>query len=223
MTVGAPSVEREEGAQHAETYKRKREPDVLLLYVDSVGPVEVIGYVDDVHRLTAGTVEDAEDASHEERGATHQHEGQFHGGVFLLSATPYADEKVHRDECNLVEHEHGEHVYADEEAENAEAKQREPQEVFLGERLQFPRGECAGEHDDGRQQKHGNGDAVHTYGVADVQGLDPFDGVGIEHFCGRSGCTVAQIDDCQVSRQEQEGRAAGNHDRTDAFDALGQP
>ena len=59
VTVGAPGVEREEGAQHAEADEDHREPDVLL----REGNVVQRGDLVQVHRLRPGTEVDAQDAA----------------------------------------------------------------------------------------------------------------------------------------------------------------
>ena len=162
MTVGAPCVEGEEGTENAEADEGHREPNALLGEVDGMGAAHVVGDVNDVHGLATGTIEDTEDAAHEEGRSAHEHEGQFHGGIFFLAAAPDADEEIHRDEGDFIEHEHGEHVDRNEEAENAHAQEGEPKEIFLGEGLELPGGEGACEDDDGREQQHGYADAVDT-------------------------------------------------------------
>ena len=92
----------------------------------------------DVHSLGSGTIIYAKDTDEQECRTTHKHKGKFHGGVFLLSASPYADEQIHRDERNLVEHEHGEEVGRDEETENSGTQKGEPEEIFFRHRLQTP-------------------------------------------------------------------------------------
>ena len=146
----------------------------------------------------AGTVEDAEDTAHEEGGTAHEHEGQLHGGILLAAATPHADEKVHRDEGYLIEHEHGEHVDRDEEAEHAHAEKREPKEIFLGKGLELPRREGAGENNDGGEQQHGYADAVDTDGISDMKGLEPAETAGEEHLARRIGLAGAEEVEYQI-------------------------
>ena len=66
MTVGAPCVEGEEGTENAEADEGHREPNALLGEVDGMGTARVVGDVNDVHGLATGTIEDTEDAAHEE-------------------------------------------------------------------------------------------------------------------------------------------------------------
>ena len=61
----------------------------------------------------------------------------FIAAYSFSTGTPHADEKVHGDEGNFIEHEHGEHVDGDEKAEYAHRKEGEPKEILLGEGLQF--------------------------------------------------------------------------------------
>ena len=223
VTVGAPGVEGEEGTEHTETDEGQGEPDVLLSEVNGMGTARVVGYLDDVHRLSAGTVEDAENAAHEEGGTAHEHQGELHGGVFLLAAAPYADEEVHGDEGDFVEHEHGEHVNGNEEAEHTEAEQGEPKEVFLGEGLELPGGKGAGEHDDGGEQQHGHADTVDTYRILDVKRFEPVERGGVEHLVGSSCRTVAQEGNGQIPGQHEQGGTAGYHHRTHSLHIAGQP
>ena len=111
-------MEREQRAKHTETYERKREPDVLLTQGNLVGAASMVCNFKNVERLAACTVEDSENAAHKQRGTSHKHKRQLHGRIFLVAAAPYSDEKVHRYEGNLVEHEHREQVYRDKESEH---------------------------------------------------------------------------------------------------------
>ena len=113
VTVGAPCVEREQGSQYAETEEGKRKPDSLLLNRDIVQ----LGYLQQVHGGAAAAEVDAQNTDEQESGTTHQHQCQLHGGIFLAPRTPYADQQIHRYEGHLIEHEHGEQVGGDEEAE----------------------------------------------------------------------------------------------------------
>ena len=112
MTVRRPCVEREEGSKHTETDENEREEYVLYLRVDIVHG----GYLIDVHCCGTTEIVDAENADDQESRTSHKHQRELHGCIFLLARTPYSDEKVHRDEGYLIEHEHGEHVGADEES-----------------------------------------------------------------------------------------------------------
>ena len=114
VTVGAPCVEREQSAQHTETKEGKREPDALLLDRDIVQ----LGYFQQVHGGGAAAEVDTQDTDQQESGTAHKHQCQFHGGIFLASRAPYANQQVHRDKRYLVEHEHGEQVGGDKEAEH---------------------------------------------------------------------------------------------------------
>ena len=69
--------------------------------------------------LGSRVVVDADEAEHQEGRAAHKHQGKLHCGILLAACAPYADEKVHRDKSDLVEHEHREEVDRDKEAEYA--------------------------------------------------------------------------------------------------------
>ena len=62
---------------------------------------------------------------------------------FFLS--PYTDKKVHRNQCYFIEHEHGEQVRRNEEAEHTQREQGEPKEIFFRQRLQMLGGEVGAE------------------------------------------------------------------------------
>ena len=59
-------MEREESTQHTKSHKRQREPDVLLSQLNGMSTVGVVGNVNDIHGLTAGTIEDTKDTAHQE-------------------------------------------------------------------------------------------------------------------------------------------------------------
>ena len=212
-------MEGEQGPEHAKADEDEGEEDVL----DIVGDVVVGRNLHHVHGR--GTVEevDAEDAEDEQGGASHEHQGELHGRILLLAATPNADEQVHGDEGNLVEHEHGEHIHADEEAEHARGKEREPEEVLLGERLKLPRSESAGEDDDARKQQHDNGNAIDADGVCYVEGLEPLDAVGEQHGVGVA--RMAGLDECQREPygQCQQARRPGHHHAAHLVEVAGYP
>ena len=66
VTDGRPCVEGEECAEHTEADEGHREPKQLPVVGNSVRSAGVVGDFDDVHRVTAGAVEDAEDTTHQE-------------------------------------------------------------------------------------------------------------------------------------------------------------
>ena len=59
-------MEGEQCAEDTETYEGHGEPNQLPVGGNGVCSVGVIGNVDDVHGLSTCTIEDAEDAAHEE-------------------------------------------------------------------------------------------------------------------------------------------------------------
>ena len=223
MTVGRPGVEGEHGTEDTETCEGEDEPEVLeTARLEGVGTAGVVGDVDDVHRSSAGAVVDTEDTAHQEGGTSHQHQRKLHGRVLLLARTPYADEEVHGDKGDFIEHEHGEHVYADEKAEYAHREKREPKEVFLGQRFQLPAGKGSGEDDDGTQQKHGHGDAVDTDAVLDVQGREPVEAGGIEHGIV-TRLTVGDENIREIYGKSQKSGAACHHHATHLVEVACHP
>ena len=168
MTVRTPCVERKQGSQYTEAQEDEREEKSLHF-----GRDVALGDFKDLHGIATGSVEDAENTNQQEGRATHEHQCQFHGCIFLLTASPHTDEQIHRYQGYFIEHEHGEQVGRDKETIYTGAQQSEPQEIFLGHRLQLPGGKSTGEYDDGAEQQHGHRNTVYAYGVADVQWLVP--------------------------------------------------
>ena len=215
VTVGTPSVEGEEGTKNAKADESHREPNALLGQGNSRGTACVVSNVEDVHRIGTCSKIDTEDTHHQEGRTAHKHERQFHGRVFLATTTPDTDKEVHGNERNLVEHEHGKHVDGDEEAEHTHRKEGEPEEVFLGERLKFPRSEGSREDDDGGKQKHHYANAVDTYLVVNMKRREPFHTIVEEH-----GVRVAAFAGCQEGKGQidsvnQECRTACDHHTPD--------
>ena len=139
MTIRAPCVEWEQSSKYAESNECEREEDVLYPMVDfHARNAVVLCNLNDIHCGSPTEEVDAKDAQYQQCGTTHQHEGEFHCRVFLCTATPYANEQVHWDKSHLIEHEHCEHVGADEESIDTCAEEGEPKEILLGERLELP-------------------------------------------------------------------------------------
>ena len=91
--------------------------------------------------LTAvDTVEvvDTQQSENQQSRTSHQHQCKLHGRILLATRTPNTNQQVHRNQSNLVEHEHCEQVGRDEEAKHTCRKQCEPKEVLLCEWLQLP-------------------------------------------------------------------------------------
>ena len=74
----------------------------------------------------------AEETEHQECRTTHKHQSKLHSRILLATCAPDTDKKIHRDQSHLIEHEHGEHVDRDEEAEHTGGEEREPEEEILG-------------------------------------------------------------------------------------------
>ena len=127
-------MEREQRAKHAETDEHEREQHVL----NGCRDVVVVRNLKDVHRRSTVEEVDAYQAKDDERRTAHKHQRKLHGCILLATRTPETNEKVHRDECHLVEHEHGEEVDRDEETVNTCREKSEPHEELLGEGLELP-------------------------------------------------------------------------------------
>gem|GEM_PF-3035083 len=227
MTIGRPCVEREHGAQHAKSHKGEREQIVLPLVRNSI----VVRYLQQVHRqgLSLGRAMEinANETQHQEGRTTHEHEGEFHGTVVLVATTPHTNEQVHGNERHLVEHEHGEQVYRDEEAKHTCREQEEPQEELLGQRVHLPRGKHASKDDECRQKNHHHAHAVHSQGEFDVHRFIPGDRRLEQHFARVAGTTQMQEQVHQVERKSHQHCGASDCNRTNGGDALvvgqGQP
>ena len=120
--------------QYTKTEECQWEPDALLCkrYV-----VQLCNF-EKIHGGSSRTEIDSENTDQQEGGTTHKHECQFHGCVFFASRTPYTNQQVHRNQCDFVEHEHGEQVDGYKESEHSHREQGEPKEIFFGQRLQTP-------------------------------------------------------------------------------------
>ena len=186
---------------------------MLNLDGDGMRAIRLVGNLDNVHRLAASTIEDSEDATHKECGTSHQHQGELHGGILLATRTPNADKQIHGDKCHLVEHEHREHVDADEEAKHACAEEREPQEILL---VHVPRYERARKYNDGGKQQHSHADAVNTHRILDVQWLNPVERGREEHFRIIDG-TFLQEHYRERNCQDEQATAACHHHGSDTL------
>ena len=114
MTIGRPCVEREHGTEHTKSDKDEGEEHLLNFNGNVVQGCNL------KHIHGGGTREeiDAQDSQNEQCRTTHEHERELHGRIFLGTTSPHADEQIHGDEGNLIEHEHGEQVYRDKEPVN---------------------------------------------------------------------------------------------------------
>ena len=219
MAVGAPRMEGEQGAQHAEPDEDQREPDILLRQ----GNVMQLRDLQDIHRRGPGTEVDAQDADQQQRRTAHEHQRQFHGGILLAAAAPHADQQVHRDQRHLVEHEHREEVDRNEESEDTHAQQAEPEEILLDLLLHPPRGKRPRKHDDGRQQQHGNRNAVYPHGIVDIERRIPHMAFGKEHGGLLARLAQAEVAEHQHHRQRQQQRGTRHHHGTHLPRGLREP
>ena len=127
-------MEGEQSTQHTKTDENEGEEYLL----DVNGNVMLGGNFRDNHRVGSAVEVDAENTEDEQGRTSHEHQRQFHGRILLVARTPNTNEQVHGNEGHLIEHEHGEHIHGDEEAEHTCGKQGEPKEILLRERLQLP-------------------------------------------------------------------------------------
>ena len=111
-------MEGEQGAQHTETDEDEGEEHLL----DVDGDIVHSSYLVDVHGGSTTEVVDAQQTDNQQGGTSHQHQRQLHGSILLVAGTPDTNQQVHGNQRYLVEHEHGEHIGADEEASCQEAK-----------------------------------------------------------------------------------------------------
>ena len=136
---------------------------------------------------------------------------------------PYTDKQIHGNKGNLVEHEHGEQVYRDEEPEHTDGKEGEPKEIFFSQRLQPPGGECSGKDNDGRKQQHGYRNTVYSYRIVDVECRIP-DHVGTEqHFIRGTSVACIEVHHGQCRRKNQQSRCTGHHHRAYLCDVAAEP
>ena len=218
MTVRAPCMEGEHRSQHPESYEGQREEQALSRHRD-----RVLRDFEDVHRvlpsLGCGVEIDPQDPHQQERRTTHEHQGKFHRCILLAARTPQTDQQVHRDQCDLVEHEHREQVDRDKEPEHAQRKEHQPHVVFLGLVLDGPRSKHTGEEDDGRKHQHGYRNTVHPDGVMDVQRSEPQDAVGVQHRRIGTCRPIRKERHQQVNSCRQHSAGSRNGHRMHLFDA----
>ena len=219
MAVGTPRMEREQRAQHAEPDEDQRKPDILLRERNAVQ----LRDFQNIHRRRPGAEIDAQNADQQQRRTAHEHQRQLHGGILLAAAAPDAYQQVHRDQRHLVEHEHREEVHRDKEPENADAQQAEPEEVLLDLRLHPPRSERTRKYDDGRQQQHGDRDAVHAHRIVDIERSVPHMARGKEHGGRLAHFAQAEVAHHQHRRQQQQQRRPRHHHGTDLPRRFRQP
>ena len=201
-------MEGEQSTQHTEADENEGEENLL----DVNGDVMLGGNLRDNHRVGSAIEVDTENTEDEQGRTSHEHQRQFHGRILLVARTPHADEQVHGNEGHLIEHEHGEHIHGDEEAEHTRGKQGEPKEILLRERLQLPGGKRSREYDDARKQQHHNGDSIHAHGIFDIQRLEPVYGIGEQHLGIVAGRTLLdEIDGKPDGQGKQTGRTRHHH------------
>ena len=177
----------------------------------------------DVHRRSTREEVNAEDADDEQGGATHKHQRQLHGSILLGTATPNTYQQVHRDKGNLVEHEHREHISADEETVDTRRQKGKPEEVLLGQRLQLPRGKRTGKHDDARQQQHDDRDAVDADAIGNIQRLEPRGRGRQQHHISIAAGTLLDEVDGQPNGEGEQRRRACHHHATYLIERLSEP
>ena len=130
-------MEREHRAEHSESDKSQREEEVLRTHRDGI-----FRYFENIHRELAtfgSRMEvDTEDSDQQQRGTSHQHQGQLHCGILFATGSPHSDQQVHRDQGHLIKEEHRKEVRRDEESEHTDRQQRVPSEEFAGKWRHFP-------------------------------------------------------------------------------------
>ena len=111
MTVRRPCVEGEQRTQHTKTDEDEGEEHLLRLYGNVVHGSNLI----DIHGGGTAEVIDTQNTDNQQSRASHQHQGQLHGCILLIARAPDTNQQVHGNQRNLIEHEHGKHIGADEE------------------------------------------------------------------------------------------------------------
>ena len=155
-------MEWEQSSKNTETDEEQWEEYILNALRNSVSTMGMVSDIQDFECLSTTVEVDTQDTDNQKSRTTHQHQSQLHGRILLCTTTPYTDEEIHRNQRNLIEHEHGEHVNRDEETIYTDAQESEPEEVFLLHWLHLPRSKCTGEHNDGSQEKHHYRNTIHT-------------------------------------------------------------
>ena len=127
-------MEWEQCTKYTKANKYEWEEDVLNICRYHI----VVGNLKDVH--CRSTIEEINTYKTEnDKGRTsHKHQGELHRSILLIARSPETNEKVHRNQCYLIEHEHGKEVDADEETIYTCRKEHKPHEELLGKWLELP-------------------------------------------------------------------------------------
>ena len=211
MTVRTPGVEREHGSEDTESDKRETEEKILPARVNRI----VVGYLENVpgelSALRRTVPIDTEKTEHQEGRTAHQHQGQLHCRIFLAARAPHTDQKVHRNQSHLIEHEHGEHVDGNEESEHTGRQETEPEEEVLGKGIDFPGSECSGKNDNRREENHQHRNAVHSHCKMNVERLVPHPAARVEHFISHAGSAETEEVDHKPDCHGKQDNGSRHH------------
>ena len=149
MTIRRPGVEREQCAQHSKSNEKEGKEKFLDLNrnMNLGNRKKAEGQLATVR---VGIEIQSQQSHQDQCRTTHQHQGQLHGRIFPRTAPPDTDQKVHRDDCNLVKQEQGKQVEGDEKAKYPGREKDQGDKKFFGQLFHFPGGKDPGKDDDGR-------------------------------------------------------------------------
>ena len=165
---------------------------------------------------------DSYQTKHQECRTTHKHKCKLHCRIVLVTTTPHAYEQVHRYQCHFIEHEHSEQVDRDEETEHAGRQQEEPQEILLGQRIDFPRCKHSGKHDKCRKHYHYHRDTIYAKCQMNVEWRIPYPTSCENHFVGNSGCSYLKEFHHQIECQYHQCGSTCHHNGSYSLHALAE-
>ncbi len=204
MGVGQPRVQRPHG--HFDGKGQRKGEEQPRLQVER-----------QIHALSqqVGQVEGALAQAQPQNGKQHQHradhgvEHELDGRVGAPRAAPNADDEVHRHQAELPEHEEGEQIQRQENAQHADFHDQEGDGEFLDAVLnRRPRGENGNRRQQGGQQHQQDAQAVHAHGVVDFKTAGFHPDFVVHHL----EVGVLRVEHAQHPQRNEE-RDQGSHHR----------
>ena len=110
-----------------------------------------------------------------ERAPGKQVQRQLHCSVFFSCATPYGDQRVHREQRDVIPDKHPEKIHRHEHAVYTGDQQEYEREKFLYPVLELPHCPDSGKQDDGGKQQHGKVYPVYAVEPVYPEALHPQD------------------------------------------------
>src|SRR5574344_405296 len=173
MTIRTPCMEWEKCSKNAETNEYEWEEYLLNIYWNIMKGCDCI----EIHCLCSTEIVDTQNTNNQQSTTTHQHQGKLHSCIFLRTCSPYTNKKVHWYQCYFIEHEHGEDIGRNKEAEHTNTQKNEPKKIFFLHRFQLPRSKSTCKDYNSRKQNHDNRNAINTHTITDMERSEPWNTV----------------------------------------------